>query len=901
MPVWKPIARLQSSLLAHPGSALTGSLLLFAIAVALGAGVEFRSSRADLAPAGDPDQRRMRALLEEFHGSGSLVVCIEAEPGTAVAPERLRRAADELAAALAADERVAQVFHRVEGAWLLEHGLYLVPAKVLRQAVEAARARAGLLRELEREAGLESINRMLARVVREGLESSSSAPGRRDVDGLSLLTRLLEAERRLLEDPDGTAREIAGRGPLDWLPPSLARVVGDGYLRTVDGRTLFLVVSPRSNDDSLPVLRDFVGAMRRRAAAALAAHPGIRVAFTGQPAISVEEMDTVRRDTALTSALALIGVTVLTFLVFHRKRHSLLVLMALVVGLGWAFGAVRLELGYLNMVTSSFLATLIGVGVAYGIHPVSEYELTAPGHANGSGAVREAYRRTGPGVTVAAVTTSAAFFSILLMRFRGFAELGLVAGVGVLLCLLSFMVTLPALLTLLGRGASRNGRAMLDRVWDDRAVGLLCRFPRLTTLAALTVTALALWSVGRVGFDTNILKLLPANSESLRYLRRMIEQTDFSPMFNMVATGDLAQLREMQRRAAAEPSIARFDSILHFIPEDPRASSAAVEELRDLLPEVGIAARATPARREAIVASLASLEDALDEAAEAAFTAGLADLLAGLERAHTAAGAARRAAADAPEGVEERWTEAQQAVLDAVHRLLDRVRLAAAAEAPTIATVPAGLRERFVSGAGRFIGFLFPVGSVFDRAVLEPYIAACRRVSEEAIGPPMMFWLMSNRITSGFYRAVAVGTLLVVLVLLADFRSLRDATLAMIPLAMGVSWMIGGMRLLGLELNFANLVGVPLIIGVGIDNGVHVVHRLRLEGREGMNVVLRHTGRAIVISSLTTMIGFGSLALASHVGLASLGKMLLLGVGACLLTSIVVLPNLLVALGVVRR
>jgi hypothetical protein len=123
----------------------------------------------------------------------------------------------------------------------------------------------------------------------------------------------------------------------------------------------------------------------------------------------------------------------------------------------------------------------------------------------------------------------------------------------------------------------------------------------------------------------------------------------------------------------------------------------------------------------------------------------------------------------------------------------------------------------------------------------------------------------------------------------------------MAPLAMGVVWMMGTMRLLQIPFNFANLVAVPLIIGVGIDNGVHVIHRIRFEGRAGMRVVLRHTGRAIFIASLTTMIGFGSLALASHRGLASLGLVLLLGVGACLITSTLVLPNLLVVLGLVER
>jgi predicted RND superfamily exporter protein len=161
-----------------------------------------------------------------------------------------------------------------------------------------------------------------------------------------------------------------------------------------------------------------------------------------------------------------------------------------------------------------------------------------------------------------------------------------------------------------------------------------------------------------------------------------------------------------------------------------------------------------------------------------------------------------------------------------------------------------------------------------------------------------MFHKSSHRITEGFYRAVTAGAVFVFLILLIDFRNLRHAVLASIPLALGLVWALGAARLLGFSFNFANLVAVPLVVGVGIDNGVHVIHRVRLEGAKGMDVVLRHTGRAILISSLTTMIGFGSLCLASHRGLASLGLFLLLGVGSCLVSSTIFLPNLLVVAGI---
>ena len=229
------------------------------------------------------------------------------------------------------------------------------------------------------------------------------------------------------------------------------------------------------------------------------------------------------------------------------------------------------------------------------------------------------------------------------------------------------------------------------------------------------------------------------------------------------------------------------------------------------------------------------------------------------------------------------------------------LRRAAAAEPPDLDALPSVIRNRFVTSSGRMIAYLQPEGDVFEPEVLEVYVRAAKRVAPHVTGFPIVFLHVTERITSGFYWAVALGSVLVLIILLIDYRDFRDVAFAAIPLAMGVVWMMGLMGLAGLKFNFANLVGVPLILGVGIDNGVHLVHRLRLERGAGMTTVLRHTGRAILIASTTTMIGFGSLALASHRGLASLGVVLLLGVGACLVTSTVVLPNLLVALGSVRR
>jgi len=282
--------------------------------------------------------------------------------------------------------------------------------------------------------------------------------------------------------------------------------------------------------------------------------------------------------------------------------------------------------------------------------------------------------------------------------------------------------------------------------------------------------------------------------------------------------------------------------------------------------------------------------------ADDAFAAGLGELAALLEQAREEAERGQQVVRSARTDAPAAWEKGESRLRAWLTETRSAASRSMRSEAPRIDRLPDWLRGRFFTNSGQPLGFLYPAVDVFDPDDLQRYIDASKRVSETTIGFPFMFYKMSQRITSGFYRAMAVGAVLVLLILLLDFRKLRPALLAALPLGLGLLWTLALMRLIGLSFNFANLVAVPLIVGVGIDNGVHIIHRLRSESSHSVESVVRHAGRAILIASLTTMVGFGSLALASHRGMASLGTMLFIGVGACLLASLIVLPNLLVLL-----
>ena len=501
---------------------------------------------------------------------------------------------------------------------------------------------------------------------------------------------------------------------------------------------------------------------------------------------------------------------------------------------------------------------------------------------------------------VSALTTAGAFFCFLWMDFRGFSELGLVTGVGVLLCLLAALVLLPALLVWwpLTGGELRRSPA-LDRLWGLSRAESLCRRPGVVLGAAAILSVGAAVGAGRVELRTGLVDLLPAGAESLRYLELVVEDPNLSAWINVVTAGDLEELAAQAARASDEPTIARFESAASLLPTDPVASATAIARLDALLARARITP--DPADAAALPAALARLEGALADAADAAFVGGQTTAAAELEsaRAEVLAGFERVQAATAAD--HRRWAAADRTTVQRLSLWADYLRRAAGVPAPTVSSLPGSVRDRLVTRSGRLIGYVHPRDTIFEPAALAEFNRASSRVAADAIGFPVLFERMSGRITSGFAEALGLASVLIVVLLLLDLRSPYRVALALLPVVLGTLWLVGLMGATGTTFNLANLIAIPLILGVGIDSGVHLIHRQRIESNEPIAVVLAQTGRAILIASLTTMIGFGSLVLANHRGIASLGLLLLLGVGACMVASLVVLPNLLALLASSRQ
>ncbi|MBD3319674.1 MAG: MMPL family transporter, partial [Chitinivibrionales bacterium] len=209
----------------------------------------------------------------------------------------------------------------------------------------------------------------------------------------------------------------------------------------------------------------------------------------------------------------------------------------------------------------------------------------------------------------------------------------------------------------------------------------------------------------------------------------------------------------------------------------------------------------------------------------------------------------------------------------------------------TFESLPEDIKKRYVNTSNDdLLISIYPKGYLWDKKSLSNFNEQTAKVSERITGMPAIMELMMNMMAEKGRIAIVSGAVAILILLLLDFRSLTYMIFAAIPLTVGTAWMVGVMAAVGMKLSMVNFMALPLIIGIGIDDGVHILHRYRIEGRGSIPLVLKYTGRAILLTSLTTMFGFGSMGLASHRGIAGLGQTLFFGVGACFLSSVFVLP-----------
>ena len=704
-----------------------------------------------------------------------------------------------------------------------------------------------------------------------------------------------------------------------------------------------MLVTPRNASSDFSGDAKSLSRLRQICQEVEAEYENLTIGMTGIPVLEADEMQRSQFDMMKASLISFFGVGFLLLIGFRGFRHPALALIMLAVGLAWSLGFTTLVVGHLNILSVSFAAILIGLGIDFAIHYLARYlELRHQGEKF-EDSLTLTSSSVGAGIGTAAVTTSLAFFCATFTNFLGVAELGIIAGGGILLCGIATFTVLPALISLADR---KKQTQQLPTPFQGHYLRKLIR-EQPTLVAVLTLIAIA--SVGfqgfeiregrlasRVRYDANLLNLQAEGLESVELQKEIFREANGSLLYAVSIADSLPEIRILKEQFLELPTVSRVEEMGSYMPTFPaEETNLIVQTLHARLSRLSALPREFPQLDPySIGQSLERLYETVSTRSEPLAREATAQLDQFLDALTTQ---------ELP-GQMQILSGYQGAMLAALHQQLRSIEAVSNPDPVTAADLPDGIRKRFVGKSGRWALRVYPQEQVWDEEPLAAFVADVRKVDPDATGTPLQNYEAARQIRESYFDAAIYAFIVIVLVLLIDalefgsllvslltplavvgyayslqrdsgddvswlflaglyvlivtlvalvfdFRNVKNVLLTLLPPLLGGFLMFGILGLFGIDLNPANLIVLPLILGIGVDDGVHVIHDYRTT--KGRYETSPSTINAITLTSLTSMLGFGSMMVAAHQGLVSLGIVLVVGVGSCLFVSLVTLPAIL--------
>jgi hypothetical protein len=615
----------------------------------------------------------------------------------------------------------------------------------------------------------------------------------------------------------------------------------------------------------------------RRLAEELAIDPahGLRLRLTGPVALDDEQFATLQQGALASTILSIVAVCVILFAALRSVKLVGAILATLVAGLLATAGFAALAIGSLNLISVAFGVLFIGLAVDFSI----QFSVRYRDQRHRLGTMPEALRGTassiGPSLLLAAAATAIGFLSFVPTDYAGIRELGWIAGFGMVIAIVLNLLLLPALLTLVRpRGEPepigfRRARP-LDRFLLER------RFWVIGAAGVLAILGMSL--LPRLHFDFDPLNLKNPKSESVATARDLMNDPMTTPYTAEILAPSLDKAQEIGARLAELPEVAQTINAASFIPTDQDKKLPIISDLALLLGPTLMSGTPLPPPSDAEV--LKALSDCRDALRTLAAAAGSESPAARLAQALD--DAASRGSSVVPLLRHVLLADLQQR-LAALGDLLQP-------QPVTLASLPAELRDSWVAPDGRARVEVFPRGDARDPEVLDRFVAAIRTVAPDATGTPVTIQEAGKLISSAFLEAGIIAVVAITLLLTAVLRRVRDVLLVIAPLLLAAVMTLAITVLAGMPLNYANIIALPLLLGIGVAFDIYFV----MNWRSGqINHLQSSTARAVIFSALTTMSAFGSLALSNDPGTADMGELLTISLACTLFCTLLVLPALL--------
>jgi hopanoid biosynthesis associated RND transporter like protein HpnN len=772
------------------------------------------------------------------------------------APGQAEDAAAKLAKWASEHPELFKTVRRPDGGeFFIRNGLLFLPVKEVQQVADQLIASQPLLGQLAADPSLRGL--FLA------IDLALQGVTHGDI-------KLAELDAPLTEI-DGTVEAAVAGHPhhLSWQGLFTGRAPTSQELRR------FVLVQPILDYQALePGARARQAIHQAAAQFGLTPDQGITVRLTGPVALSDEEFATVTQGAGSATAVSLALVCLILFMALRSWRIILAIVVTLLTGLvasaAFAFAAV----GALNLISVAFAVLFIGIAVDFGIQFSVRYRDERYRAHDLDIAILRTARGIGGPLFLASATTALGFYSFVPTDYSGVSELGLIAGTSMIIALFLNLTLLPATLKLLKPAGEPEPIGFARAAAIDE---FLIAHRRLVLGIASVVAVGALIATTHWRFDFDPLNLKDPHTESVSTLFDLMSDPSTTPYTIDILEKSIADAQALAERIEKLPEVAQVISVMSFVPEDQDEKLAILTDAQTLLgPTLSPpATRPPPSDAETLEALSKTAKDLA--------------AVAGAEHDSPAARLARSLDAAVRQG-KAILPVLNETIISGLPQRLQELRLSLMPQRVTLETLPEDLKRAWVSPDGRARLEVFPKGNARDPEVLRRFVAAVRTIAPHATGTPVTIQESGQTVVNAFTRAGMLAIGAITLLLFVVLRRVRDVLLVLLPLMLAGLLTGATAVAIDLPLNYANIITLPLLLGIGVAFDIYFVMRWRA-GLAGP--LQSSTARAVVFSALTTMTAFGSLALSSHPGTSEMGRLLTMALAYVLLCTLFVLPALL--------
>ena len=695
------------------------------------------------------------------------------------------------------------------------------------------------------------------------------------IDGEAVPDGLFDAFDRIAETVEA---QLAGQTRfLSW------QSLMAGERQTMVATRYFITAQPRMDFSSLQPARAALRDIRRLADQLENETEGaVSIRITGPAAIKTEELTSVTKGAATAGMISLILVA---FLLISGLRSLKLVasaLITLIVGLIWTASFATMAIGFLNLISVAFAVLFIGLGIDFGIHFCLRYKEEIDRGLDNPAALGETAGGVGIALALCAPTTALAFYAFIPTDYAGLAQLGLISGTGMFIALFTSLTVLPALLSLMPLRRARDK----GPIRNLSAAPFIRRHGKPISAIALGLGLVLLLLVPSARFAADPMKLRDPGTESVQALLALFEDPDTTPYTLQVLVPPGGDVAGLAARLEALAEVDRAITLGDLVPADQEQKLGMIDDAAMFLgPVFGdrapVAPPAAAERRQASSEFEARLDQLVDAgpAPEALASAkALRDTMARFNSAHG--------------GDDDAHAALEHALVRFLPYQLDKLGTLLEADFVEAGNLPVKLGDSYLAADGTRRIEVFPAADARDQANLKRFVRAVQDIAPDVTGNPVQIVESGDIVIGAMRQALLWAGFLIAGLLLLVLRRVRDVILVLVPLALAGVYTVAATVVLGMAFNFANVIVLPLLIGMGVDGGIHLVMRAREDvARE--TLLTTSTRRAVLLSALTTIGSFGSLATSTHLGTASMGELLMIAITITMFCMLVVLPALM--------